>query len=79
MKDEATLFTFYKYPTEYWQHIRSTNTIKTAFSMARLRTAKNRSQGTMATTLVMVFKLAERAQLKWQKLHGYHLVEKLKS
>ncbi|ACD90798.1 transposase, mutator type [Chlorobium limicola DSM 245] len=25
----------------------------------------------------MFFKLAERAQLKWRRLQGYHLVEKV--
>lgn len=77
MKDEASLFTFYRYPAEHWQHIRSTNTIESAFATVRLRTAKTRGQGTMATTLAMVFKLAERAQLKWRRLQGHHLVEKV--
>ena len=40
VKDEASLFTFYHYPAEHWQHIRSTNTIESAFATVRLRTAK---------------------------------------
>jgi putative transposase len=31
----------------------------------------------MATTLAMVFKLAERAPLKWRKLNGHELIEKV--
>ena len=77
MKHEGSLFTFYRYPAEHWQHIRSTNTIESAFSTARLRTAKTRGHGTMATTLAMVFKLAERAELKWRRLRGYQLIEKV--
>lgn len=77
MKDEAALFTFYNYPAKHWQHIRTTNTIESAFATVRLRTAKTRGQGTMATTLAMVFKLAERAQLKWRRLQGHHLVEEV--
>ena len=77
VKDEATLFTFYHYPAEHWQHIRSTNTIESAFATVRLRTAKTRGQGSMATTLAMVFKLAERASLKWRKLTGHQLVKKV--
>ena len=79
MKDEASLFTFYRYLAEHWQHIRSTNTIESAFAMVRLRTAKTWGQSTMATTLAMVFKLAERAQLKWRRPQGHHLVEKRSS
>ncbi|MEC9487814.1 MAG: transposase, partial [Prosthecochloris sp.] len=77
MKDEASLFTFYQYPAEHWQHIRSTNVIESAFSTVRLRTAKTRGQGTMATTLAMVFKLAERAQKRWRRLRGYKLIPKV--
>ena len=76
-KDEATLFTFYHYPARHWQHIRSTNPIESAFSTVRLRTQKTRGQGTMATTLAMVFKLAERAQLRWRRLQGHQLIEKV--
>ncbi len=77
MKDETSLFTFYHYPAEHWQHIRSTNVIESAFSTVRLRTAKTRGQGTMVTTLAMVFKLAERAQLRWQRLRGHQLIPKV--
>lgn len=77
MKHESSLFAFYRYPAEHWQHIRSTNTIESAFSTVRLRTAKTRGHGTMATTLAMVFKLAERAELKWRRLRGYQLIEKV--
>jgi len=77
LKDEASMFSFYKYPAEHWQHIRSTNTIESAFSTVRLRTTKTRGQGTMATTLALVFKLAERAQHKWRKLRGHQLIHKV--
>ncbi|RDD30302.1 hypothetical protein CR161_06025 [Prosthecochloris sp. ZM] len=76
MKDEASLFTFYLYPAEHGQHIRSTSVIESAFATVRLRTAKRRGQGTMATTLAMVFKLAERAQKRWRRLRGYKLIPK---
>jgi transposase-like protein len=77
MKDEASLFTFYHFPAEHWQHIRSTNVIESAVSTVRLRTAKTRGQGTMATTLAMVFKLAERAQLRWRRLRGHNQIPKV--
>jgi putative transposase len=57
MKDESNLFTFYHYPAEHWQHIRSTNTIDSVFATVRRRTAKTRGQGSMATTLAMVLQL----------------------
>ena len=73
-KDEDTLFTFYKYPAQHWQHIRSTNVIESTFATVRLRTKKTRGHGTLNTTLAMVFKLAERASQRWKRLRGYKLI-----
>ena len=73
-KDEDTLFTFYRFPAEHWQHICSTNVIESTFATVRLRTHKTRGQGTLNMTLAMVFKLAERAALRWRKLRGYKLL-----
>jgi len=76
-KDEDKLFTFFKYPAEHWQHIRSTNVIESTFATVRLRTKKTRGHGTLNMTLAMVFKLAERAALRWRRLRGYKLIGKV--
>lgn len=68
---------FYDFPAEHWIHIRTTNPIESTFSTIRLRTAKTRGQGTIETTLKMVFKLAEAASRGWNKLHGYKLILKV--
>jgi len=76
-KDEESLFSFYSFPAEHWQHIRSTNVIESTFATVRLRTKKTRGQGTLEMTLAMVFKLAERASMRWRKLRGYKLIGKV--
>ena len=73
-KNEDTLFTFYKFPAQHWQHIRSTNVIESTFATVRLRTKKTRGHGTLNMTLAMVFKLAERAAERWKRLRGYKLI-----
>jgi putative transposase len=73
LNDEASMFSFYKYPAEHWQHIHTTNTIESAFSTVRLRTAKSRGQRTMVTTLAIVFKLTEKAEFRWQRLQWVEL------
>lgn len=73
-KDSETLFSFYSFPKEHWCHIRSTNVIESTFATVRLRTKKTRGHGTLDATLSMVFKLAERASMKWRKLKGYKLI-----
>lgn len=74
LKDEERLLAFYDFPAEHWQHIRTTNPIESVFATVRLRTHKVKHCGSRKTTLAMVFKLAEAAQKKWQRLRGYKLL-----
>jgi transposase-like protein len=76
-KDEDSLFTFYSFPAEQWQHIRSTNAIESTFATIRNRTKSTRGHGSIETTLMMVYKLLERASMRWYKLRGYRLIEKV--
>lgn len=76
-KDYEHLFTFYDFPAEHWQHIRSTNVIESTFATVRNRTDRTRGQGTIETTLMMVFKLLDRASRRWRRLRGYNLILKV--
>ncbi len=71
-KDE--LLKFYDFPKEHWKHIRSTNAIESTFATVRLRTKSTRGMGTEETTFMMVFKLLEMAQKRWQRVFGYRLI-----
>jgi transposase-like protein len=73
-KDRDHLFTFYDFPAEHWQHIRSTNVIESTFATVRLRTRTTRGHGTIETTLQMIYKLLEQASMRWRRLRGYQLV-----
>jgi transposase-like protein len=76
-KDKDQLFTFYDFPAEHWQHIRTTNPIESTFATIRHRTRQTKGCGSRLATLTMVFKLALSAQKHWRKLKGYQLIEKL--
>jgi hypothetical protein len=51
------LFTFYDFPAQHWNHLRTTNPIESTFATVRLRTAKTKGCGSRIATLTMVFKL----------------------
>jgi transposase-like protein len=70
-KDRDVLLTFYDFPAEHWQHIRTTNPIESTFSTVRLRTNKTRGCVSRAGMLTMVFKLTKTAEQKWHKLKGH--------
>jgi len=73
-KDKGDLLSFYDFPAEHWQHIRSTNPIESAFATVRLRSKRAKNCGSRDTTLSMVFKLLQTAQKKWIKLRGFRLL-----
>ncbi len=70
-KDRDVLLTFYDFPAEPWQHIRTTNPIESTFGTVRLRTAKTRGCVSRAGMLAMVFKLLKTAEQKWRALKGH--------
>ena len=53
-KDRDVLLTFYDFPAEHWQHIRTTNPIESTFSTVRLRTNKTRGCVSRTSMLAMV-------------------------
>lgn len=73
-KDKEVLLSFYDFPAEHWQHIRSTNPIESTFGTVRHRTKRTKGCANRRTTLMMVFKLAMEAQTNWRKLKGYKLI-----
>jgi len=77
VKDKEVLFTFYNFPAEHWQHIRSTNAIESTFATVRHRHRQTKGCGSRTATLAMVFKLAREAEKHWRKIDGYQLIVKL--
>ena len=73
-KDREKLLAFYDFPAQHWIHIRTSNPIESAFATIRLRTAKTRNCGSRETTLSMIFKLAQSAEKRWQRINGYKLL-----
>src|SRR5262249_1966909 len=69
-KDREELLTFYDFPAEHWIHLRTTNPIESTFATIRLRHRRTKGSGTRKASLAMMFKLAQAAQKRWQRLHG---------
>jgi putative transposase len=72
--DADELLTFFDFPAEHWQHLRTTNPIESTFSSVRLRTRVTKGPGSKAQGLAMAFKLLESAQDRWRAVNGPHLV-----
>lgn len=73
----AMLMTFFNYPAEHWQHIRSTNVVESALGTVRHRTRKTKGCGSRNATLTMVFKLLQSAQNHWIRLRSHEKVRQV--
>ena len=77
VKDREAMLTFYDFPAVHWIHLRTTNPIESTFATVRLRTVKSRGCGSRASILSTVFKLAQSAEQRWQKLRGAEMIAKV--
>jgi putative transposase len=77
IKDRDTLLTFYDFPAEHWDHVRTTNPIESVFATVRHRTVRTKGCLSHETALVMVFKLVMTAQKTWRRLKGENQLPKL--
>src|ERR1019366_9045226 len=44
IKDRETLLTFFDFPADHWDHLRTTNPIESVFATVRHRTAREQSR-----------------------------------
>jgi putative transposase len=72
--DADELLTFFDFPAEHWQHLKTSNPIESTFATVRLRTRVTKGPGSKAAGLAMAFKLLESAQDRWRAVNGPHLV-----
>lgn len=73
-KDRQQLLAFYDFPAEHWAHLRTTNPIESTFATIRLRHRKTKGNGTRRASLTMMFKLAQSASKKWNRLRSHEKI-----
>jgi transposase-like protein len=76
-KDKEQMFSFYDFPAEHWQHIRTTNPIESTFATVRHRSRQTKGCGSRMATLTMVYKLGTLAQKGWRRLRGFSMLSKV--
>jgi len=77
VKDQDALLSFYQYPAEHWQHIRTTNPIESTFATVRHRTTRTRNCMSRNTFLGLAFKLIEEAEKSWRIIRGADQIQLL--
>ena len=69
-KDAEALLTFYDFPAEHWDHLRTSNPIESVFATVRHRTVRTKGALSQKTAKLMVFTLVRAASKTWRKLNG---------
>ncbi|KAA5609572.1 IS256 family transposase [Rhodovastum atsumiense] len=77
LKDRDALLTFYDFPAEHWDHLRTSNPIESVFATVRLRTVRTKGALSQDTARLMVFKLVMMAAKTWRRLKGENQLPKV--
>lgn len=75
-KDGDTLISFYDYPAQHGQSIRSSNPIESTFGTIPYRTRRAKGCLSRDGMLHMIFKLRMCAETRWTKLRGFNYLVK---
>jgi putative transposase len=76
-KDRDALLTFYDFPAEHWDHLRTSNPIESVFATVRHRTMRTKGALSQDTARLMVFKLVMPAARTWRRLKGENQLPKV--
>jgi transposase-like protein len=77
VKDRDALLTFYDFPAEHWDHLRTSNPIESVFATVRHRTIRTKGALSQDTARLMVFKLVTAAAKTWRRLKGENQLPKV--
>jgi transposase-like protein len=77
IKDRDALLTFYDFPAEHWDHLRTSNPIESVFATVRHRTVRTKGALSQDTARLMVFKLVMTAAKTWRRLKGENQLPKV--
>ncbi|GGB05562.1 hypothetical protein GCM10011491_37060 [Brucella endophytica] len=76
-KDREALLTFFDFPAEHWDHLRTSNPIESVFATVRHRTVRAKGALSHKTARLMVFKLVMSAATTWRRLKGENQLPKV--
>lgn len=76
-KDREALLTFFDFPADHWDHLRTSNPIESVFATVRHRTVRMKGALSQDTARLMVFKLVMAASATWRRLKGQNQLPKV--
>jgi putative transposase len=75
--DWERMMTFYSFPKEHWQHIRTTNVVESPFAAMRLRTDAAKRFKKVENATAVIWKMMLVAEKRFRKLNAPELLQEV--
>ncbi|MGQ0696107.1 MAG: IS256 family transposase [Nitrospiraceae bacterium] len=72
--DWERLVTFYQFPREHWQHLRTTNVVESPFAAVRLRTTAGKRYKRVESATALIWKVLQVAEQTFRRLNAPQLL-----
>lgn len=76
-RDWERMVTFFDFPKEHWQHIRTTNPVESPFAALRLRTDAAKRFKKVENAMAVIWKMLLVAEKRFRRLKGCEHLEKI--
>jgi len=73
-RDRERLVTFYRFPREHWQHLRTTNVVESPFAAVRLRTTAGKRYTRVESATASIWKVLQVAEQTFRRLNAPRLL-----
>ena len=74
-RDWDRMITFYDFPKEHWQHLRTTNPVESPFAALRLRTDAAKRYKRVDRAIAVIWKMLMVAEQRFRRLKAPELIE----
>ena len=74
-RDWDRMITFYDFPKEHWQHLRTTNPVESPFAALRLRTDDAKRYKRVDRAIAVIWKMLMVDELRFRRLKAPELIE----
>ena len=74
-RDWDRMITFYDFPKEHWQHLRTTNPVESPFAALRLRTDAAKRYKRVDRAIAVIWKMLMVDELRFRRLKAPELIE----
>ena len=74
-RDWERMVTFYDFPEQHWQHLRTTNPVESPFAAVRLRTNAGKRYKRVQGATALIWRLLMVAETRFRKLNAYELLQ----